>query len=188
MSITMKSMSRMLGGLVVALAMVVTQTAQAGSAAEIDEGVKSSLERFAKEIDGGKAFLEGAKGLLVFPKIYKGGIVVGGEYGEGALLIGNKTVDYYSSAAVSVGWQLGAQSKTVVVAFMTMESLEKFRNSSGWKAGVDGSVALVDMGAGKSLDTKTIKDPVVGFVFGQKGLMYNLTLEGSKFEKITPKK
>jgi lipid-binding SYLF domain-containing protein len=79
---------------------------------------------------------------------------------------------------------LGAQAKSIFIAFMTAEALEKFRKSSGWKAGVDGSVALIDMGAGKSIDTHNIKDPVVGFVFGSKGLMYNLTLEGSKFSKL----
>ena len=88
------------------------------------------------------------------------------------------------SAAGSFGLQLGAQAKSVVVAFMTKDALDKFRNSSGWKVGVDGSVALVDIGAGKTIDTNNIKDPVVGFIFGSKGLMYNLTLEGSKFSKL----
>ena len=80
--------------------------------------------------------------------------------------------------------QLGAQAKAIVIAFMTQESLDKFRNSSGWKVGVDGSVALIDLGAGKTIDTNNIKDPVVGFIFDSKGLMYNLTLEGSKFSKL----
>jgi len=116
--------------------------------------------------------------------VIKAGLVVGGEYGEGALRIKNKTVDYYSTAAASIGFQLGAQAKSIVIAFMTKESLQKFRNSEGWKVGVDGSVALIDLGAGKSIDTDNIRDPVVGFVFGSKGLMYNLTLEGSKFSKL----
>ena len=80
--------------------------------------------------------------------------------------------------------QLGAQAKSIVIAFMTQDALNKFRNSSGWKVGVDGSVALVDLGAGKTIDTSNVKDPVVGFIFGSKGLMYNLTLEGSKITKL----
>jgi lipid-binding SYLF domain-containing protein len=189
MSHVMKSMFKVLGLLAVALTLTTAQTAQAGAtAAEIDAGVKSAEKRFAKEVKGGQEFLNTAKGLLVFPKIYKGGFVVGAEGGEGALVSGGKTLDYYASGGISWGLQIGAQSKTVIVAFMTQEALDKFRASSGWKVGVDGSVAMVDVGAGKSVDTKTIKDPVVGFVFGQKGLMANLTLEGSKFEKITPKK
>jgi lipid-binding SYLF domain-containing protein len=165
-----------------------SQSALAGSTkSQIDAGVKKAIAHFAKEVKGGKEFLDSAKGLLVFPKIYKGGFVVGIEGGEGALLSGGKTLDYYASGGTSWGLQLGAQAKTVIVVFMTQEALEQFHNSSGWKVGVDGSVAMVDVGAGKALDTKTIKDPVVGFVFGQKGLMANLTLEGSKYEKIFPK-
>ena len=182
-------MFKVMGLLAVALTLATAQTAQAGAtAAEIDAGVKKALNKFSTDVKGGKEFLDSAKGVLVFPKIYKGGFVVGAEGGEGALLSGGQTLEYYATGGISWGLQLGAQSKVVVIAFMTQEALEKFRKSSGWKVGVDGSVAMVDVGAGKSLDTKTIKDPVVGFVFGQKGLMANLTLEGSKFEKITPKK
>ena len=72
----------------------------------------------------------------------------------------------------------------MVIAFMTKDSLQKFRDSEGWKVGLDGSVALIDIGAGKTIDSQNIKDPVVGFIFGSKGLMYNLTLEGSKFSKL----
>jgi lipid-binding SYLF domain-containing protein len=157
--------------------------AHAASAAEIDREVDQALEAFRK-IEGADAFLGIAKGVLVFPKVYKAGIGVGGEYGEGALRVGGKTVDYYSTAAASIGFQLGAQAKTIVVLFTEESALKKFRESEGWKVGVDGSVALVDIGVGKTVDTTNIKDPVIGFVFGQKGLMYNLTLEGSKFTKL----
>ena len=93
-------------------------------------------------------------------------------------------MDYYSTAAASIGFQLGAQKKTVILVFMQEDALKKFRASSGWEAGVDGSVALIKLGAGGTIDTTSIKDPIVGFVFSQKGLMYNLTLEGSKYTKI----
>jgi len=86
--------------------------------------------------------------------------------------------------AGSFGLQAGAQAKSIVIAFMTQDALQKFQNSNGWKAGVDGSVALIDIGVGKTIDTDNLKDPVVGFIFGSKGLMYNLTLEGSKFTKL----
>ena len=144
----------------------------------------TALERFNNDIKGGKEFLKTAKGVLVFPSVIKAGIGIGGEYGEGAMRINGKTVDYYSTAAASIGFQLGAQSKTVIVVFMQEDALKKFRASSGWEAGVDGSVALIELGAGGSIDTTNIKSPIVGFVFGNKGLMYNLTLEGSKYTKI----
>jgi len=159
-------------------------TSYAKSAKEIDVRVDTALERFNNDIKGGKEFLKTAKGVLVFPSVIKAGIGIGGEYGEGALRINGKTVDYYNTAAASIGFQLGAQSKTVIVVFMQADALKKFRASSGWEAGVDGSVALIELGAGGSIDTTNIKRPIVGFVFGNKGLMYNLTLEGSKYTKI----
>jgi lipid-binding SYLF domain-containing protein len=154
------------------------------TAKEIDVSVNVALENFHKEVKGAKEFLKVAKGILVFPNVYKAGIGIGGEYGEGALRIGGKTVEYYNTAAASFGLQLGAQKKTLILVFIQQGALKKFRESSGWKVGVDGSVALIKVGAGGSIDTTNIKDPIVAFVFGQKGLMYNLTLEGSKFTKI----
>lgn len=171
---------------VATLSLVAAPVALAASAAEIDRQVNEALADFTK-IDGAKSYLGIAKGVLVFPKVYKAGIGIGGEYGEGALRIGGRTADYYSTAAASFGFQLGAQAKSIVLIFTKEEALKKFRASEGWKVGVDGSVALVDIGVGKAVDTTNIKDPVVGFIFGQKGLMYNLTLEGSKFTKLDKK-
>ncbi|HPC02158.1 MAG TPA: YSC84-related protein [Syntrophales bacterium] len=159
----------------------------AATAREIDVSVDVALEQFEKTVNGGRAFLDSAKGVLVFPSVVKAGIGVGGEYGEGALRIGGKTADYYNTVSASVGFQLGAQVKSILLVFMTDESLRKFRKNPGWEAGVDGSAALVKIGAGGSIDTTTIKEPIVAFVFGQKGLMYNLTLEGSKFTRLDKK-
>ena len=156
----------------------------AATAREIDVSVDVALERFTGEVKGAREFLAIAKGVLVFPSVIKAGLGIGGEYGEGALRIDGLTVDYYNTVAASFGLQLGAQSKTIILLFMEQESLEKFRRSEGWKVGVDGSVALVTVGVGGALDTENIKDPVVGFVFGQKGLMYNLTLEGAKITRL----
>lgn len=158
--------------------------ASAATAQEININTDAALERFRAEVPGGKTFLNKAAGVLVFPSVIKAGFGIGGEYGEGALRINNKSVDYYSTAAASIGLQLGAQSKTVVLVFMNTKSLADFRANTAWKAGVDGSVALVEWGEGGDINTIDIKDPIVGFVFSNKGLMYNLTLEGSKFTKL----
>lgn len=170
------------------MAMALPRLAAAESARVIDTKTDETLARFKKEVKGADEFLASAKGVLVFPRVVKAGAGIGGEYGEGALRIGGNTVDYYSTAAASFGLQLGAQAKSVILIFMQEQALTDFRNSKGWKVGVDGSVALVKVGAGASLDTTKIKDPIVGFVFGQKGLMYNLTLEGSKFTKLDKSK
>src|SRR5690606_19916623 len=159
-------------------------TLLAASASEIDASVNEALALFSEQVDGGRNFLDKAAGYLVIPRVIKVGIGLDGETGEGALLVQGENAGYYRTASGSIGFQLGAQAKSIVIAFMTPESLEKFRNSAGWKVGVDGSVALIDIGAGKAIDTTSINDPVVGFVFGSKGLMYNLTLEGSKITRI----
>jgi len=164
--------------------LVGTGNVLAKSAQEIDVSVNVALDEFAEQVKGGKEFLATAKGVLVFPSVLKAGIGIGGEYGEGALRIGDKTVDYYSTAAASFGFQLGAQSKRIIIVFMQDDALQKFRESQGWEAGVDGSVALITLGVGGTIDTTNIKDPIIGFVFSNKGLMYNLTLEGSKYTKL----
>jgi lipid-binding SYLF domain-containing protein len=158
--------------------------AHATTAREIDWGVKNTLEKFYSEVPSGKKMVKDAKGVLVFPAVYKGGIGLGGEYGEGALLMKGKTADYYNTAAASIGLQLGVQKKSIVILFTQKEALEKFRASSGWKAGVDASIAVVQVGAGGAMDTSKLNQPILGFIFDQAGLMYNLTLEGAKFTKI----
>ncbi len=162
--------------------------AAAWSATKIDNASNEALEVFSKEINGANVFLGQAAGYLVFPRVIKVGVGVGAETGEGVLRIGGRSVEYYRTTSGSIGFQLGAQAKSIVIAFMTPESLKKFRDSNGWKVGVDGSVALIDLGAGKTIDSTNIKDPVVGFVFGSKGLMYNLTLEGSRINRLNPDK
>ncbi len=156
----------------------------AASTQQIDIEVDGALERFHKEVEGAEQFLKKAKGVLVFPEVVKVGIGIGGEYGEGALRINGTSVDYFSTAAASIGFQLGAQLKTVILVFLESDALEKFRNSDGWEVGVEGSVAIVEFGAGKDINSVIIKDPIVGFVISNKGLMYNLTLEGSKITKL----
>jgi len=166
------------------VAMLFASAVLAASAAKIDSEANKALVVFREDVNGAEVFLDQAAGYLIFPRVIKVGIGLGAESGEGALRVGGQTVAYYRTTAGSIGFQLGAQAKSIVIAFMTKESLQKFRDSSGWKVGVDGSVALIDLGAGKTIDSNNIKDPVVGFIFGSKGLMYNLTLEGSKFSKL----
>jgi lipid-binding SYLF domain-containing protein len=161
-----------------------SHVAQAATAKEIDVSVEVALDRFKNDVKGASEFLANAKGVLVIPNVIRVGFGLGGEYGEGAMIIGGKTVEYYSTAAGSFGFQIGAQSKNIVIIFMEEAALTKFRDSLGWRAGVDGSVALIDTGAGASVDTDNMKHPIVGFVFGLKGLMVNLSLEGSKFTKL----
>lgn len=176
--------SRVLRPWALVLTILFASSVLAASADKINRESNKALQEFKEEIRGADVFLNQAAGYLVFPRVIKVGVGVGAETGEGVLRVGGSTVAYYRTTSGSIGFQLGAQAKSIVIAFMTRESLDKFRNSSGWKVGVDGSVALIDLGAGKTIDTDNVRDPVVGFIFGSKGLMYNLTLEGSKFTKL----
>lgn len=151
---------------------------------ELDARVHETVASLYEKSSAAQELSADAKGILVFPHVYKAGIGVGGEYGEGALLIDNQPVAYYNTAGASIGFQLGAQRMSQVIMFMSNEALEKFRNSKGWEAGVDGSVAIANLGAGGSLNTETLQQPIIGFVFSNEGLMYNLSLAGSKITEI----
>ena len=173
--------------LVVLISMVVSfavTNSHAKSAKEINKEVNATLHQFLTQVQGGGEFLKDAKGVLVIPNIVKAGLGVGGEYGQGALRIAGKTVAYYSLSAGSIGFQAGAEKVNLVLIFMQEQALKKFRGSSGWKAGVDGTITFIDKGKEKSIDTTNIKDPIVGFLFGQRGLMADITIEGAKFTKL----
>jgi lipid-binding SYLF domain-containing protein len=156
----------------------------ARSAGEINAGARATLDLMYRQIPGTRALGATAAGILVFPTIVKAGIGIGGEYGEGVMRVGGKPVAYYNSVAASVGLQLGAQARSVVIMFMTPDALASFQRVDGWKVGVDGSIAIITVGAGGSVDTNRIASPVVGFILDNKGLMYNLTLEGAKISRI----
>lgn len=170
--------------LITACGLVLTAHANAASKVELDAKAQAVLEKLYSEQPAAKVLANKANGILVFPRIIKGGVGIGGEVGEGALIRSGQGNIYYRVAALSVGFQLGGQAKSEVIMFMTPGSLEKFINSKGWEAGVDGSVAVIEFGVGKEIDTNSIKDEIIAFVFDNKGLMYNLSLEGSKFWKI----
>jgi lipid-binding SYLF domain-containing protein len=150
-----------------------------------DAAIGDTLRSLDWSVRGAERLVRRAAGVLVFPTIVKAGIGVGGEYGEGALLVGGRRVADYNSVSASIGFQLGAQARSVVILFMTQDALARFERTDGWKVGVDGSVALITVGIGGSIDTDKILSPIVGFIFDGKGLMYNLTLEGTKISRIS---
>jgi len=155
---------------------------------EYDASVDAALDRFKAQVKDANEVVRRAKGLLVLPNVKKGALIVGGEYGRGALRVGGKSVDYYSMITGSVGLQIGGQAKDIIIAFMTQEALDKFRASKGWEAGVDGNVALVTIGAGESAISSMGKDPIVAFVFDVKGLIADMSIKGAKFNKLDKSK
>jgi lipid-binding SYLF domain-containing protein len=171
-------------GLCGILPLAVTSSAAAETAAQIDAGVEAARDQCAAQIQGCNAAAEKAQGMLVFPEVTKAAIGVGGSYGEGALIVGDKTAGYYSTAAASVGLQLGAEKYAQIIMFMTADALDKFRNSSGWEAGVNAKVTMIDQGKAANMSSIIADNPVIAFVFGQRGLMGDLSIQGSKITKL----
>ena len=158
--------------------------ARAATAAEIQHDANETLQSFVRQIGGARELANKAVGILVFPSVVKAGFGVGGEYGEGILIVDQRPAGYYNMISASFGFQLGVQERSVIIMFMTREALDQFYRLAGWKIGVDASVAIITVGLGGSIDTDKVTQPVVGFILDQKGLMYNLSLEGSKISQI----
>lgn len=158
------------------------------SAAQLDRDVDSAIQKLYASSEAAKKLSKTAKGMLVFPDVVKAGLLVGGQYGKGALRVGGKTTGYYSTAAASYGLQAGAQSFGYAMFFMKDDALEYLKKSDGWEVGVGPSVVVVDEGLAKSLTTTTAQDDVYVFFFDQKGLMAGLGIQGSKISKIDPDK
>jgi lipid-binding SYLF domain-containing protein len=158
-------------------------SAQAANKAAIDKKVAAALSTF-REQSSAAGLMDKAAGVLVFPDVVEVGFGIGGEYGEGVLLVSGEPDAYYSTAGSSLGLQVGAQYKAQIILFMTDPVLKDFRKARGWEAGVDGSITLAKPGAGGVIDTRTMKAPIIGFVFSNRGFMYNLSLEGSRITRI----
>ena len=144
----------------------------------------SPLKRLFEQTPYAEELAGNAAGVLVFPSIVKGGLIIGGEFGEGVLRKGGAAVGYYNVASVSYGLQIGAQGYSQVMLFMTEDSLAYLDKSEGFEIGADASVALADQGMGGELSTSTAQTPIIAFVFGQSGLMGGIAIEGSKITKI----
>ncbi|SNS96383.1 Lipid-binding SYLF domain-containing protein [Noviherbaspirillum humi] len=151
---------------------------------DINTNASNALSRLYSSTPGARDLVSKARGVLVFPSVIAAGLGVGGQYGDGVLQVSGAPVDYYNLASVSVGLQIGAQSKAIMFLFMTQDALDKFRASEGWSVGADASVAVLRAGANGAIDINTVQGPVVAFVLTNAGLMANLTLEGTKITKL----
>ncbi|MET3441645.1 lipid-binding SYLF domain-containing protein [Variovorax paradoxus] len=160
------------------------QASSASSRASIDAQVDASLSKLYDSVKGSREVVASSSGVLVFPAVVGASMGIGAEYGRGALRVNGRTQAYYSTTAGSIGFQAGAQSKAVIYVFTTQAALDKFRNSKGWTAGADATVAAATMGANGSIDTNTLRQPVVGFVLTNVGLEAGVSLSGAKITEI----
>jgi lipid-binding SYLF domain-containing protein len=150
----------------------------------VDAGYQETLDRLYSSTPGSRELVSKARGVLVFPRVISAGLVVGGAYGEGQLREHGRVEGYYRTTTGSVGWQIGAQSRSLVFLFMTEDALERFRASKGWSGGVDASVAVLTVGANGAIDANAARAPTVAFIMTNAGLMAGVTLEGTKVTRI----
>lgn len=152
---------------------------------ELDVGSRAVLNRLYETVPSSRPFVARAVGVLVFPRVIDAGLVIGGEYGLGELRTGNTVAGYYRTATGSIGPQIGAQSKALVLLFMTPEALNKFRNAgTAWSVGADASVALLKVGANGEIDVNVARSPTVAFVMTNAGLMADASLEATRISRI----
>lgn len=152
--------------------------------ASIDANVSGAMTKLYAQEPSARELVRKARGVLVFPSVVSAGFVVGGSYGQGALLVNDRATGYYSTSAASVGLLAGADSKAIYLLFMTQESLDKFRNSNGWTAGADASVSVLKAGADAGVSTQTATQPVIGYVLTNAGLMANISIDGTKVNRL----
>jgi len=190
----MTALRSRLGGfavMITALALAACTTTmpqQAGTPAEqrqeINLRADAALERLYTNATESRGLVQQARGVLVFPRVLSASFVVGGEHGDGVLRVNGEPAGYYSTTSGSIGFQAGAQSKAIVILFMTQEALDHFRNSNGWTVGADATVAVANIGANGRIDSSTMQEPVIGFVMTNAGLVAGVSLNGTKVEKL----
>ncbi|SIS96661.1 YSC84-related protein [Neptunomonas antarctica] len=162
---------------------VMTQ-ANAATAEDLDKDSRQALQTLSDTRPVAKILSRSAKAVLVFPNIVKAGLVFGGSYGEGELLVGSQVIDYYNTVTGSWGMQIGAQSYGYAVFLMTDNAVNYLKKSNGWEIGVGPTVVVVDEGVAKNLSTSSLKDDAYAFIFSQQGLMAGISIEGTKISRI----
>lgn len=173
-----------IAGTIAAAVSAAATTAAADSAREIEAEVGEAMRLLYETVPGSRELAEEARGVLIMPSVIKGGLVIGGSYGEGALKINGQTDNYYSVAGASIGYQIGVQTTSQALFFMTDAALQNFRTSNGWELGADAEFTVPGDGISLNLDSTTIKSPVIAFVFAQDGLLAGASIKGAKYTRI----
>jgi lipid-binding SYLF domain-containing protein len=166
--------------------MTFVSTLWASEASKINAEVRAAYKHLMEDSPAAKALAKKAHGVLIFPSIVKGGFMIGGQYGKGALIQNGKITAYYRSSAVSYGLQAGVQKFGYALFFLTEQDMDYLKTSDGWEVGVGPSIVVMDSGMAKSFTTTTVKDGVYAFFFSQKGLMAGLGLQGTKITRVYP--
>jgi lipid-binding SYLF domain-containing protein len=178
-----KRISLLLSGLAMAACLVSLPVAAADNT-KLDAEAQKALQDLYKKEPKAAELGKKAKGILVFPQIIRAGFIIGGEGGDGTLLVGGKPAGHYSDGGLSVGYQIGGQEFGYAMFFMDDEAMKVLNSMDGWSIGAGPTVVVVDKGVAKNLTTKTVQSGVYAFIFSQEGLMAGLALKGNKITKI----
>jgi len=170
--------------IVLSLIMAMLTTVHAQEQTLSPKDILQTLQTFYTKFKGGEELIKKANGYLVFPNIYKAGLVVGGEYGEGAMVVNGSIDSYYKMYTTSIGLQAGAQKRSMLVLFLTKDALKKFVNREEWKVGVDGGLSVMNWSAGTDLSSVDIRKDTIAIPFSNIGIMANISLEGTVFQKL----
>ncbi|WPP47767.1 lipid-binding SYLF domain-containing protein [Pseudomonas sp. AN-1] len=179
-----KAWQMLLAAIISVLLVLAASPARAADAAQLDKEAHAALQDLYAKVPAAKVLGEKARAILVFPSITKAGLVIGGQYGEGALIRGGKAVAYYSTAGASYGLQAGVQKYGYAMMFMTDEAFQALDKVDGFEVGVGPTVVVVDEGVARNATTATMKDDIYAFVFDQKGLMAGIGIQGTKITKL----
>jgi lipid-binding SYLF domain-containing protein len=160
--------------------------ALAASRAELSADGRRALDKLEASESKARFLARHARAVLVFPRILKAGLVFGGQTGDGVLFEGGRAAGFYNLSGGSWGLQIGGQIFGFALFFMTESSLRYLRESGGFSVGSGPSIVVLNKGGGAELDTTTITQDVYAIPFNQKGLMADLTLQGTKITRIHP--
>ncbi|MEM9098018.1 MAG: twin-arginine translocation pathway signal protein [Pseudomonadota bacterium] len=175
---------RALVAFAVSALMIQTTGAQAESGAEIDQKVDAAIEQLYAAEPQAKDLAAKSVAMLIFPEIIKGGLIVGGQYGEGALRVGGETKGYFSIAAASFGLQFGGQTFGYAMFFLNQDAVDHVRETKGFEVGTGPTLVGGDQGWSGSLGTNDLQGDIAVVFFGQEGLMAGGGIQGSKITRI----
>jgi lipid-binding SYLF domain-containing protein len=163
---------------------LVPAVALAADRAALERDARAALQKLTATVPAAKSLSGSATAVLVFPKITKAGLGIGGQYGDGVLFKGGKVAGVYNTSGASYGLQAGAQQFGYAMFLMNDKAVSALGANEGFEVGVGPSIVVMDEGKAKTLTTTTAKDDIYAFVFGQKGLMAGVGLQGNKITRL----
>lgn len=158
--------------------------ALAADRAALERDARSALSRLTARVPAAKALSGSATAVLVFPKVTKAGLGIGGQYGDGVLFKAGKVAGFYNTSGASYGLQVGAQQYGHAMFLMNDKAVAALGANEGFEIGVGPSVVVMDEGKAKTLTTTTARDDIYAFIFGQKGLMAGIGVQGNKISRL----